>query len=256
MSPRISDSLLEIACFNYESALAAAEGGADRIELCKDYTSGGLSPDTKTLEQIKSQITIPIYAMIRPRAENFFYDEAEFESMKITLNSLKTSGADGFVFGILNQFPHKACNGTEHWIDVSRNKALVQLAEGHPCTFHRAFDVIPEAHWATALADIKDCGFASLLTNGGPSGIKAAECTDQLAKLVAWKQTSDHQAICPVKIIVGGGVRSSNIGMLLEATGASAFHSAALLDSNGLASKDEVRKMKAMTTTVGGLLNE
>ncbi|KAJ5762594.1 uncharacterized protein N7511_005976 [Penicillium nucicola] len=240
--------VLEIACFNYESAVAAAEGGADRIELCKDYTSGGLSPDTTTLEQLKSQITIPVYAMIRPQAQNFFYEESEFETMKMTLNSLKHHGADGFVFGILNQFPHKAWNGREHWIDVPRNKALVRLAEGRPCTFHRAFDLIPEYYWDIALTDIIECGFTSILTNGGPSGIKAAECADKLAKLVAWEhpkeENGDQQHNCVAEIIVGGGVRSSNIDMLLRVTGASAFHSAALLHSNEMVSKNEVDKMK------------
>lgn len=196
--------------------------------------------------------------MIRPHAEDFFYKESEFEIMKTTLDSLKVHGADGFVFGILNRFPHKACDGTERWIDVSRNKELVRLAEGRPCTFHRAFDVIPELHWATALADVIDCGFSSILTNGGPSGIKAAECADKLAKLVAWNypkaKSSDQQHNRAPEIIVGGGVRSSNIDILRGVTGASAFHSAALLDSNELVSKDEVEKMKAAITPGGSSL--
>ncbi|CAG8251013.1 unnamed protein product [Penicillium nalgiovense] len=34
--------ILEVACFNQESAVVAAGAGADRIELCKDYHLGGL----------------------------------------------------------------------------------------------------------------------------------------------------------------------------------------------------------------------
>jgi copper homeostasis protein len=193
--------------------------------------------------------------MIRPHAENFFYEKVDLDTMKISMNSLKLHGADGFVFGILNRFPHKAHDGTEHWIDVPRNIELVRLAEGRPCTFHRAFDLIPELHWATALADILECGFTSILTNGGPSGTKAAECTDKLANLVAWKypmwKAGDRQHSRPPEIIVGGGVRSSNIHMLQDMTGASAFHSAALLDSSEWVSQNEVWKMKSLITSGG-----
>ena len=186
--------------------------------------------------------------MVRPHAGGFCYGESDFELMKQTLNSLKSCGADGFVFGILNRSPQMACDPNVSWIDVSRNKQLVQLAGGRPCTFHRAFDLIPESHWENALADIMECGFASILTNGGPSGTKATECMHKLQTLVRYKtQSQGERKIRGNKfpeIIVGGGVRASNIG-LLQSTGASAFHSAALLASEGVTSANEVFNMKS-----------
>ncbi|CAG8901260.1 unnamed protein product [Penicillium egyptiacum] len=244
----IQRPILEIACFNQESAVVAAGAGADRIELCKDYHLGGLSADIKILEELKSQLTIPIYTMIRPHAKGFCYEESDFESMKRTLNSLKSYGADGFVFGILNGSPQKPCDPNVSWVDISRNKQLVQLAGGRPCTFHRAFDLIPESHWENALADIMECGFASILTNGGPSGTKATECVDKLQTLVGYKTRLQGEGKIRGKrvpeIIVGGGVRASNIGLLQRITGASAFHSAALLASEEVTCANEVFKMK------------
>ena len=35
---------LEIACFNFQSTLNAEKGNADRIELCDDVKSGGVTP--------------------------------------------------------------------------------------------------------------------------------------------------------------------------------------------------------------------
>ncbi|KAF3019621.1 hypothetical protein E8E15_007976 [Penicillium rubens] len=240
--------ILEIACFNQESAVVAARAGADRIELCKDYHLGGLSADIEILQELKSQLTTPIYTMVRPHAEGFCYGESDFESMKRTLNSLKSCGADGFVFGILNRSPQMSCDPNLPWVDVSRNKQLVQLAGGRPCTFHRAFDLIPESHWENALADIMECGFASILTNGGPSGTKATECMDKLQTLVRYKtQLQREQKIRGNRvpeIIVGGGVRASNIGLLQSITGASAFHSAALVASKAVTSAKEVSDMK------------
>jgi copper homeostasis protein len=187
--------------------------------------------------------------MVRPHAEGFCYGESDFELMKRTLTSLKSCGADGFVFGILNRSPQMtSCDPNVSWIDVSRNKQLVQLAGGRPCTFHRAFDLIPESHWENALADIMECGFASILTNGGPSGTKATECMDKLQTLVHYKTQLQRErkirGIRVPEIIVGGGVRASNIGLLQSVTGASAFHSAALAPSEAVASANEVFNMK------------
>ncbi|KAJ5953712.1 hypothetical protein N7501_007991 [Penicillium viridicatum] len=239
--------ILEIACFNQESAVVAAGAGADRIELCKDYHLGGLSADTDILERLKSQLTIPIYTMVRPHAEGFCYEEFDFEVMKQTLNSLKSCGADGFVFGILNRSSQKTCDPNVSWVDVSRNKQLVQLADGRPCTFHRAFDVIPEPHWENALSDIMECGFTSILTNGGASGTRAMECVDKLQTLVRYKMQLQGerklQSNRVPEIIVGGGVRASNIG-LFHNIDASAFHSAALLTTEEVVSATEVLKMK------------
>ncbi|KGO41962.1 Copper homeostasis protein CutC [Penicillium expansum] len=186
--------------------------------------------------------------MIRPHSEGFCYEEYDFEVMKRTLNSLKSYGADGFVFGILNRSPEMTCARNMSWVDVSRNKQLVQLADGRPCTFHRAFDVIPESDWENALADIMECGFASILTNGGASGTKAVECVDKLRALVRYKTQLEEESKLRnnkvPEIIVGGGVRASNIGLLHHITGATAFHSAALLATEEITSATEVFKMK------------
>ncbi|KAJ5783286.1 hypothetical protein N7457_005060 [Penicillium paradoxum] len=186
--------------------------------------------------------------MIRPHADHFYYEPSEFEVMKKTVVSLKSHGADGFVFGILKRCSENARDPTNSWIDVPRNKELVQIA-GRPCTFHRAFDTIPESSWENALTDIMNCGFASILTNGGPSGTKATDCVDKLQRLVRWKEAQQHsqdnsQSIKVPEIIVGGGVRTSNLGLLYRSTGASAFHSAALVGSDETACEHEIFQMK------------
>ncbi|KAJ5813410.1 uncharacterized protein N7503_000160 [Penicillium pulvis] len=244
-SQGLTRPLLEIACFNGESGIRAAEGGADRIELCYDYTSGGLSPDPAVLTLLKSQVSIPVFVMIRPRANDFFYNDDEFGVMKSTLITLRESGADGFVFGILNPVPldNPACP----WIDVSRNKQLVQLAGDKPCTFHRAFDCIPEQYWGTALGELAECGFASILTSGGPSGDTAIECIDKLAELFQQADLTQSQLLSSLRvpeIIVGGGVRSSNIRLLWERTHGRAFHSSALVNSSDIVATSEVTTLK------------
>lgn len=217
----------------------------DLARLCHDYALGGLSPRLDTLKALKSKISIPIYVMIRPHADHFCYSTEHYQQMKTTIEAFKEQGADGFVFGILRQEPN-----TPHLsVDLPRNKALVALADGRPCTFHRAFDLIPDPEWDNALAALVECGFSSILTNGGPSGNSAVECTDQLSSLI-------HDRLDPGKfpghsqdqlpqVIVGGGVRSKNIEGLFQKTGATAFHSAALAQTTESVSSDEVRALRA-----------
>ncbi|KAJ5690890.1 Copper homeostasis protein CutC [Penicillium macrosclerotiorum] len=186
--------------------------------------------------------------MIRPQSENFWYSESEFEIMKRTLESAKILGADGFVFGILNKIPEDGKQHALSWVDVSRNKQLVQLAGGKPCTFHRAFDCIPESCWDAAFSQITECGFAAILTNGGPSSDKAIDCVDKLATLASKQDHLFRQLArtgIPVPdIIVGGGVRSTNIQALLKGTNAHVFHSSALKTSSEVVEKKEVEKLR------------
>ncbi|WAR21043.1 CUTC-like protein [Mya arenaria] len=55
------------------------------------------------LKVMKLKVSIPVYVMIRPRGGDFCYSEVEFTCMSENLSELKKAGADGFVFGILNE---------------------------------------------------------------------------------------------------------------------------------------------------------
>ncbi len=68
-------SKIEIACFNEASALLAIQENVDRIELCEDYSLGGITPNIETLLKLKQKSDVPIYAMIRPRGGDFLYNE-------------------------------------------------------------------------------------------------------------------------------------------------------------------------------------
>ena len=73
--------LLECCVDSVESALAAAAGGADRIELCAGLVIGGLSPGLALFEEIRGQIEIPIHVLLRPRFGDFCYTDREFAVM-------------------------------------------------------------------------------------------------------------------------------------------------------------------------------
>lgn len=215
--------MLEIACFNIASALAAVQVGADRIELCKDYATGGITPNVEDLQAIRIQSAKPINVMIRPKPGDFTYSDAEFEKMRSDILAFKPE-ASGFVFGILDE---------RNNVDEARNRELVTLAAPLPCTFHRAFDQIPDM--GKASEQLIDCGFKSILTSGGqPNAALGADRVAELQEKVGDK----------ISFILGGGVRSTNVAALKDKTGVLWYHSAAITKPGESVDEDEVVKLQ------------
>lgn len=198
---------LEVCCGSYEDAVTAEHCGASRIELNSALELGGLTPDNGTLCLCKEELTIPVMAMLRPRAGGFCYTQAEFCAMQKSAEQLLAAGADGLVFGILTP---------ERQVDAARTKILTNLAHacGREAVFHRAFDCTTDLlKSAEILAEI---GVDRILTSGG------AETACEGGEMLRLLQTQFGKKI---EILPGCGVRKENVCGLLKATGVSQVHS-------------------------------
>ncbi len=214
---------LEIACFNYQSAVIAEQGGADRIELCDRLFEGGTTPAYETFALARKEIKIELFVMIRPRGSDFVYNTNEFEQMKKDISFFAKAGADGFVFGILHQ---------DNKINKLQCLELTSLSAPLPCSLHRAFDKTINAN--NSLETVIYCGFKTVLTSGfSPS---AMDGLDNLKSLV--KQANSRISIMP-----GGGVRSSNLETIKNKTQANYYHSSAIIQGD-LADINEVIALK------------
>jgi copper homeostasis protein len=216
---------LEIACFNLESASIAQENGADRVELCANMNEGGTTPDYEMTKAAREALSIDLNVMIRPRGGDFVYSDAEFQQMKAEIVQFKKLNINGFVFGILKK------DGS---FNKEQNRELVALASPVSCTFHRAFDVVTNVY--QSLESVLECGFATILTSGQEKNV--VEGIDVLTELV--KKANNRIVIMP-----GGGLRSTNVGLLQEKTKAVFYHSSAIVDFSETASGDEVKALKA-----------
>jgi len=197
--------LLEICVETLEAALAAERGGADRIELCEDLAVGGVTPNLELMCAARSQIHIPIFAMIRPRGGDFLYSVEEFEEMVHDLASARNCGMDGVVFGLLD---------ADRLVDIDRTRELVALARPLPATFHRAFDEMPDPH--AALESVMASGAARILTCGGKGN--AEEGSAVIAELV-------EAAGSRIEIVAGGGINAANLESVLQHSHAREIHS-------------------------------
>jgi copper homeostasis protein len=222
--------LLEIACFNAESALIAQDAGANRVELCREQELGGTTPLLSTFKSLNDVLWIPMYIMIRPHGRDFTYSDEEYRDMEQGIENFKQEGAKGFVFGILNE------QGT---VDEERCRGLVEKADGRPCTFHRAFDKVSEENMLEQLELLVKVGFNAVLTSGGKKN--AIEGKETIKKLVAAAKRR-------IDVIAGGGVRSSNLEVLRKETNAPVFHSSAIVDAgeSETASKDEIKLLEQL----------
>jgi copper homeostasis protein len=208
--------LLEISVDSVEKALAAERGGADRLELCADLSVGGLTPPRELLRAVREKVHIPVYSMIRPRAGDFVYSDAEFNEMERSITAAAESGMDGVVLGVLKKYRR---------IDMARTRRLVDLARPLPVTFHRAFDETPDL--ARALEAVIQTGAARILTSAGAK--TALQGAAKLAELVAASRnrvSGVGSRVQPARIIIipGAGVTHSNIAQVAEQTGAIEFH--------------------------------
>lgn len=200
--------LLEIACFNPTDLLLANEAGADRLEYCSDYAVGGLTPDLASFESLRRELTVPVLVMIRPQAGAFVYDRFTVRKMSATVRDFAAAGADGWVWGVIDD---------KGRIDEWSLETLATAANGGTWTFHRAFDQLKEP--LEGIEKLVEYGCSNILTSGSQSTALVGK-----AKLAEYEQ----QAAGRLRILAGGGIRSTNLEELLD--GASDFdvHSAAL----------------------------
>jgi copper homeostasis protein len=157
------------------------------------------------MRTVRAQVCIPIFVMIRGRAGDFVYSDAEMAQMKRSIAEAKESGMDGVVLGILTR---------DRRVDIERARELVEFAKPLPVTYHRAFD--KAADLRQALEDVIDAGAHRILTSGGAND--AATGAVALAELVA--HAGDRIIIVP-----GAGINDANISQIVTRTRAREFHS-------------------------------
>lgn len=202
------EHVLEACAESADAAVAAARGGADRVELCADLALGGVTPDVRVLRDARERAAAELVVLVRPRGGGFVYDRGELLACRRGVELAREEGADGVALGVL------ASGGG---IDVERTRDLVAHARPLDVTFHRAFDAAGDLD--RALDALLELGVERVLTSGGAP--TAEEGASTLARLVA-------RAGGVLEVVLAGSVRPANAHALSAATGARELHFRAL----------------------------
>lgn len=201
--------VLEVCAGSYEDCLAAARGGAKRVELNSALSVGGLTPSVTVLKKVKEDTPLEVICMVRDRAAGFCYSEMEKQMMFEQAGALLEAGADGIAFGFLKK------DGS---VDTDSVRQMVELIHSYgpekTAVFHRAFDVTPDPVKACEI--LIGCGADRILTSGAAE--KAIDGMEMIRDLQA--DYGDR-----IEILAGSGVNASNAAQILKECRISQLHS-------------------------------
>lgn len=200
-------NILEVCAGDIDSVIAAAAGGASRVELCSALGEGGVTP---SIGFIRSALKVPgirVHVLIRPRGGDFLYTPEEVDCMVDDIVAAREAGVQGVVIGALTP---------DGDIDIPACKKMMDAATGISVTFHRAFDLCRDPF--KALEDIISLGCDRILTSGQAQ--TALEGKDNLAGLV-------KRANGRIIILAGAGVSQSNAAEIINSSGTNEVHASA-----------------------------
>lgn len=187
------DRQAEICCGSYYDAMQAYAGGASRIELNSALHLGGLTPSIASLTRTKQHTNLQVLCMVRIRGAGFCYVDADYKTMKEDARLLLEHGADGIVFGFLNE---------QAQIDMKKTAEFTQLAKQYKkeAIFHRAFDCVRDPH--VACKQLIEQNVDRILTSGQQANaMDGKKCLQQL-------QASYGQHI---QFVAGSGLHEHNV---------------------------------------------
>ena len=197
-------AIVEVCVGSINSAIAALDGDASRVELCDNLNEGGTTPSYGTLQIVRRLMGIPIHVLIRPRGGDFIYSDEEFEAMLMDIQMCRKLKMDGVVFGFLK---------ADGEIDIKKTKIAQKEAGSLPVTFHRAFDMTPDPYFA--LDTLIELRVERVLTSGQKN--TAIEGRELIKELVV-------KAADQIVVMAGSGLNPENINEFAEYTGAKEYH--------------------------------
>ncbi|OPZ69536.1 MAG: Copper homeostasis protein CutC [bacterium ADurb.Bin478] len=184
--PGFYSPFLEVIACSLSDAVAAEQGGADRLELICRYDLGGLTPDFTLIDSVLRTVTIPVRVMLRDDPSFHVHRPTDRRELVNKAEQLAQRPLQGLVFGFLQQ----------DGLDEVLLTEVLAAAAGRPVTFHRAFEqLVDPLHALSRLKAFPQID--RILTSGGDG-----DWTERLIRLQKWQTCGAPE----IGILVGGGV--------------------------------------------------
>ena len=182
--------IIEICATSIKSILNAQNAGAHRLELCENYSLGGVTPSEQFLNEAIKVSSLPIHVLIRPKGGDFIFNNQEYDLMINKINLFKAYNVKGFVVGFMEK-------------DRSLNSDILsefrKITKGFELTFHRAFDFLAYQEESIELLIEKD--FNRILCSGNELSAEKG-----IENLRNYNKISNGR----ITIMPGGGVSLDN----------------------------------------------
>ncbi|GAB2870906.1 copper homeostasis protein CutC [Streptomyces deserti] len=200
-------AVLEVIALDVEDAVAAQEGGADRLELVTDMAADGLTPSAGTVAGIRGAVDLSLRVMLR-MADGFAAGgPGDVDRLVGAVGELREAGAEEFVLGFLD---------ADGGVDLGAVERVVGALGGCRWTFHRAIDRAADRDALRKQLDGLP-GLDTYLTAGAAGGVD-----DGLPTLLAEAGRRGEPGY-EQQLLVGGGLRLDHVPVL-RAAGVDAFH--------------------------------
>ena len=184
-------AVLEVIALGVEDAVAARDGGADRLELVTDMAADGLTPAVAAFAGIRAAVDIPLRVMLR-LTDGFAAGDVGWSAAACGRGSCGGPG------------PTSSCSGSSTPTVASTCAAVERVVaelDGCRWTFHRAIDraadrdaLRKELHGLPGLDTYLTAGSAAGVDDGLPT---------LLAEAARRGEPGYEQ-----RLLVGGGLRS------------------------------------------------
>ena len=203
----INNIKIEICLGNIQDVKTLEKYDIDRIELNSALELGGLTPSISTLIEAKKVSSKKIVCMCRCRGGNFAYTEDEYKTMFLDAENMLKNGADGIVFGFLNN---------DNTINIEKTKQMAELIHRYnkEAVFHKAFDELDDLDLGCKI--LCDLHIDRILTSG------KAVYPDILLGCTVINEL--HNKYPNIQLLPGGGVRINNIKDVIGTTKTGQVH--------------------------------
>ena len=203
----INNIKIEICLGNIQDVEVLNKYDVDRIELNAALELGGITPSLNTVKQAKAISNKKIICMCRTRGGNFVYTDKEYEVMFLDAKLMLENGADGIVFGFLNE---------DNTVREDKTREMIELIHSYnkEAVFHKAFDEVKDVDEATKL--LNDLHIDRILTSGQavyPDILEGCKTINRL-----------YTQYPNIQFLPGGGVRIHNIYDILRTANTSQIH--------------------------------
>jgi len=198
------EAVLEVIVCSVADAIEAEKGGANRLEIIRDFAHGGMTPPSELVRDVLAAVSLPVRVMLRERESYRVVDELEIEQLCTCAQEFAALEVDGLVLGFIQN----------DQVDFDLARRVLSYAPGLKVTFHHAFEEVRDP--CEAIERLKGVGSVDRILTAGGQG----HWSEKIAQLESYERIASPE----IKVLAGGGLNRQRIQAIRANTTIDEFH--------------------------------